>query len=137
VSDGIRTRDRRDHNPELYQLSYAHQADGQSSSAPRTSKGARRLDLTGAARYKRTMPLVMLVDTRQPFDDHREPAREPWALTVFDWVFPWPAAVVWLCVASLHEDGWAGAAMAYAAIVVAAWRGLRAVPTDGLDQNRQ
>ena len=25
VSDGIRTRDRRDHNPELYQLSYAHQ----------------------------------------------------------------------------------------------------------------
>jgi hypothetical protein len=27
VSDGIRTRDRRDHNPELYQLSYAHQAD--------------------------------------------------------------------------------------------------------------
>lgn len=26
VSDGIRTRDRRDHNPELYRLSYAHQA---------------------------------------------------------------------------------------------------------------
>jgi hypothetical protein len=26
VSDGIRTRDRRDHNAELYQLSYAHQA---------------------------------------------------------------------------------------------------------------
>ena len=25
MSDGIRTRDRRDHNPELYQLSYAHQ----------------------------------------------------------------------------------------------------------------
>ena len=25
VSDEIRTRDRRDHNPELYQLSYAHQ----------------------------------------------------------------------------------------------------------------
>ena len=24
VSDGTRTRDRRDHNPELYQLSYAH-----------------------------------------------------------------------------------------------------------------
>jgi hypothetical protein len=26
VSDGIRTRDRPDHNRELYQLSYAHQA---------------------------------------------------------------------------------------------------------------
>jgi hypothetical protein len=24
VSDGARTRDRRNHNPELYQLSYAH-----------------------------------------------------------------------------------------------------------------
>jgi hypothetical protein len=32
VSDGTRTRDRRDHNPELYQLSYAHQACRQSSS---------------------------------------------------------------------------------------------------------
>jgi hypothetical protein len=26
VSDGIRTRDRLDHNQELYQLSYAHRA---------------------------------------------------------------------------------------------------------------
>jgi hypothetical protein len=26
VSDGTRTRDRLDHNQELYQLSYAHQA---------------------------------------------------------------------------------------------------------------
>jgi hypothetical protein len=33
VSDGTRTRDRRDHNPELYQLSYAHQESTQSSSA--------------------------------------------------------------------------------------------------------
>jgi hypothetical protein len=38
VSDGIRTRDRWDHNPELYQLSYAHQAstefsDGQERAA--------------------------------------------------------------------------------------------------------
>ena len=28
MSDGTRTRGRRDHNPELYQLSYAHQAEG-------------------------------------------------------------------------------------------------------------
>jgi hypothetical protein len=32
VSDGIRTRDRRDHNPELYQLSYAHHAGRRKSS---------------------------------------------------------------------------------------------------------
>ena len=34
VSDGTRTRGRRDHNPELYQLSYAHQ-DGSSIAAIR------------------------------------------------------------------------------------------------------
>jgi hypothetical protein len=39
VSDGIRTRDRRDHNPELYQLSYAHQALGQSSTGPGVRTG--------------------------------------------------------------------------------------------------
>ena len=31
VSDGTRTRDRLDHNQELYQLSYAHRASAQSS----------------------------------------------------------------------------------------------------------
>src|SRR3954454_3145005 len=35
VSDGTRTRDRRDHNPELYQLSYAHQVARRSLAAPR------------------------------------------------------------------------------------------------------
>ena len=34
VSDGTRTRGRRDHNPELYQLSYAHQARAESSVRP-------------------------------------------------------------------------------------------------------
>ncbi len=29
VSDGTRTRDRLDHNQELYQLSYAHHARGE------------------------------------------------------------------------------------------------------------
>jgi len=31
VSDGTRTHDRLDHNQELYQLSYAHQARAESS----------------------------------------------------------------------------------------------------------
>ena len=31
VSEGTRTPDRRDHNPELYQLSYAHQGKPQCS----------------------------------------------------------------------------------------------------------
>ena len=36
VSDGTRTRDRLDHNQELYQLSYAHQDAGQSSGGIRS-----------------------------------------------------------------------------------------------------
>jgi hypothetical protein len=40
VSDGTRTRDRLDHNQELYQLSYAHQAE--SSLAVRAAPDAAR-----------------------------------------------------------------------------------------------
>jgi hypothetical protein len=40
VSDGTRTRGRRDHNPELYQLSYAHQANPQSSGGERENGDA-------------------------------------------------------------------------------------------------
>ncbi len=41
VSDGTRTRDRRDHNPELYQLSYAHR-EGANASSGRQALGRRR-----------------------------------------------------------------------------------------------
>jgi hypothetical protein len=47
VSDGTRTRDRLDHNQELYQLSYAHHGDCR-------SHGTRRLAVAGA-RYARRM----------------------------------------------------------------------------------
>jgi hypothetical protein len=83
------------------------------------------------------MPLVMLIDTREPFDDGHEPAREPWILSLFDWIFPWPALIVWLCVASRYADGWAGVALVYGAVALAAWRGLRSLPADGLNQNHQ
>jgi hypothetical protein len=83
------------------------------------------------------MPLLMLIDTREPFDGRREPAREPWIVTLLDWLFPWPALIVWLCVASRYDDGWLGVAFAYTAVLLAAWRGFRALPTDGLNENRQ
>ena len=38
MSDGIRTHDRLDHNQELYQLSYAHRGNVQSSASPVTSR---------------------------------------------------------------------------------------------------
>ena len=83
------------------------------------------------------MPLVMFIDTREPFDDGREPARDPWIVTLLDWVFPWPALIVWLCAASRYAEGWLGVVLIYAAIALAAWRGLKALPADGLDQSRQ
>ncbi len=79
----------------------------------------------------------MLIETREPFDDGREPAGEPWIVTLLDWLFPWPALIVWLCVASRYADGWAGVGLIYAAVLIAAWRGLSKLPTDGLEQNRQ
>jgi hypothetical protein len=138
VSDGTRTRGRRDHNPELYQLSYAHQAACRANLAPRGRAQSGASDWIRAAdRATTESMLVMLVDTRDPYRDRGEPAREPWILTVLDWVFPWPALIVWLCVASRYADGWAGVGLIYTAVALAAWRGLRALPADGLDQNRQ
>jgi hypothetical protein len=81
--------------------------------------------------------LVMLIDTREPFRDGGEPAPEPWIVTLLDWVFPWPALIVWLCVASRYADGWAGVGLVYAAVALAAWRGFKALPPDGLNQSRQ
>ena len=47
VDDGIRTRDRRDHNAELYQLSYVHRA--RLNLAVAASSLGRQLVLVGAA----------------------------------------------------------------------------------------
>jgi hypothetical protein len=68
-------------------------------------------------------------------EDHR--SGEPWLLTAFDFIFPWPALIVWLCIASRYADGWAGVGLAYAAVGITAWRGLRALPTDGLQDGKQ
>ena len=61
----------------------------------------------------------------------------PWFLTALDWLLPWPALIVWLLAASRYADGWVGVGFAYAAIALAAWRGLRALPAEGLNQTRQ
>ena len=79
----------------------------------------------------------MLVDTRDRFEEPSEPAGEPWILSLLDWVLPWPALIVWLCAASRVLDGWPAVGCIYAAVVLTAWRGLRALPVDGLNQDRQ
>jgi hypothetical protein len=69
VSDGIRTRDRRDHNPELYQLSYAHQVVARSLATregrpPRRSARSRKAcdqpSRVQALRIKAVAELAML-----------------------------------------------------------------------------
>ena len=44
--------------------------------------------------------MFMLVETRGPFDEGRRSSREPWLVSLLGWVLPWPALIVWLCVAS-------------------------------------
>jgi hypothetical protein len=81
--------------------------------------------------------MFMLVETREPFDGGGRSSREPWLVTLLAWVLPWPATIVWLCVASRMLDGWAGVACIYVAVLIAAWRALRAWPADGLQQQKQ
>ena len=83
------------------------------------------------------MPFVAFVESRDHSGGGGEPSREPWLLSALDWVLPWPALIVWLCVASRYADGWLGVGLIYLAIGLAAWRGLRKMPADGLEQDRQ
>ena len=79
----------------------------------------------------------MLIDTRLPPDDTGGPEHEPWLVTVLGWLLPWPALIVWLCLASRLLEGWIGVVSIFVAIGIAAWRGLRALPTEGLNQRQQ
>jgi hypothetical protein len=81
--------------------------------------------------------MFMLVETRDPFEDGAWSSREPWLVTLLGWLLPWPALIVWLCVASRMLDGWAGVGCVYLAVGLAAWRGLRALPTEGLREQKQ
>ena len=55
VADGIRTRDHRDHNPGLYQLSYRHRApDIVSAAAVRPGRNVRRAQ---AVAFQKTVVL--------------------------------------------------------------------------------
>ena len=138
MSDGTRTRGHRDHNPELYQLSYAHQADCVANLAVRGHAKKASGGWTGAAGRARTGGMLfMLVESREPFDDRERPSHEPWLLSLLGWFLPWPALIVWLCVASRLLDGWIAVGCVFAAIYLCIWRGLRALPTDGLNQSRQ
>jgi hypothetical protein len=66
---------------------------------------------------------------------------EPWVVTALGWILPWPALIVWLCVASRviaeWADGWPAVGCIFAAIFLSAWRGLCLLPSDGLNENRQ
>jgi hypothetical protein len=88
-------------------------------------------------RYNASTMMFMLVESRDPFDEGAQPSREHWMITLLGWMLPWPALIVWLCVASRVLDGWTAVACVFVAIGLSAWRGLRGLPTEGLNQQRQ
>ena len=77
MSDGTRTRGRLDHNQELYQLSYAHRAvtESSSASAPVSAQSARPLDMRimsfkiGDAVPPFTLPDTNGIEHSVPIDD--------------------------------------------------------------------
>ena len=81
--------------------------------------------------------MLMLIDTRMPPDDSGGSEHEPWLVTVLGWLLPWPALILWLCLASRLIEGWIGVVCIFVAIWLSAWRGLRALPTEGLNQRQQ
>ncbi len=64
MSDGTRTRDRLDHNQELYQLSYAHRGKLESTNGGAL---ARRAAVTLPAEEQRAPALTAVVLTVDPF----------------------------------------------------------------------
>jgi hypothetical protein len=81
--------------------------------------------------------LFMLVESREPYHDGDRSSREPWLVSLLDWLLPWPALIIWLCAASRVLDGWLAVGCVFVAIALSAWRGLRALPTEGLNQQHQ
>ena len=81
--------------------------------------------------------MFMLIDTRVPPDDEPDSKPEPWLVTALAWMLPWPALIVWLCIASRLIDGWIGVGAIYLAIGLASWRCLRHLPMDGLTEQKQ
>lgn len=88
--------------------------------------GDRPLLVAPAGRHNRCA--VLLIDTREVPPDPEEPPRRSWSwlLPLLDWLFPWPALIVFTIVAASVLDGWQGLVCAWAAILLCAWRTLRA-----------
>ncbi len=95
------------------------------------------LEPRAPSRYNASTMLFMLVESRDPFDEGERSSREPWLLALLDWFLPWPALIVWLCAASRVLDGWIAVGCVFTAIALCAWRGVAALPADGLNQQRQ
>lgn len=80
---------------------------------------------------------LLLIDTRD-VPPEPEPERRPSAVAAaLTWLYPWPAVLLWLFVATMVLHGLAGAITAYVMLCVAFWRMMRAIPADGLGSHQQ
>ena len=83
---------------------------------------------------------LLLIDTRD-VPPEPEPERRPSVLAAvaaaLGWLYPWPAVLIWLFVATMVLEGLAGAITAYVMLGVAFWRMLSIIPADGLGSHYQ
>jgi hypothetical protein len=73
--------------------------------------------------------MLMLVDSRD--ESPAGNTREPWYITALASMFPWPAIIAWLFVASQVLGGWWSVLTLWLGIMLFSWRGLRKLPADG------
>ncbi len=83
---------------------------------------------------------LLLIDTRD-VPPEPEPDRGPSAMAVVSaalgWLYPWPAVLIWLFIATCMLEGLAGAISGYVMLMVAFWRMLHIFPADGLGAHQQ
>lgn len=87
------------------------------------------------------MIALLLIDTR----DHRpedQPDRPRGTvldvlLDVVRWMYPWPAAILWLFIGGVVLHGVVGMCFAVGALLVSFWRLSRVYPTWGISDHKQ
>ena len=80
---------------------------------------------------------LLLIDTRDVPPEPGPPRRPSALVALLSWLYPWPAILAWLFIATMVLDGLPGAIAGYVMLCVAFWRMMKAIPADGLGSHQQ
>jgi hypothetical protein len=83
---------------------------------------------------------LLLIDTREPPEPEPDPdGRSAGAVlaAALAWLYPWPAVLIWLFIATVLVHGLPGAIAGYVLLCVAFWRMMKIIPPDGLGSHQQ